>query len=101
MSLGWFLAIPLIMLLNPTWIARRSFAAVILGTGIGPLVMLLIALYAEAGRPMNGHWAPEARNLVFVATGVALLTSVIYVLLVRRHFRLPRSLPGIEDHAAI
>lgn len=96
MSLGWFLAIPLVVLLNPLWIARRSLVAVILGTGIGPLVMFLIALYAEAGRPANSSWAPEARNLVFVATAVACLASAIYVLLVRRHFRTARSLPVWE-----
>ncbi len=85
MSVGWFLAIPLVLLLSSSWIARRSFVAVLLGTGIGPLVLFLIAVYAEFHNTTHGHYTAEARNLVYMATGVACLTSAIYVFLVRRH----------------
>ncbi len=62
----------------------RLWAMLALGAGIGPLVMFTVALYFQVTSPNPSHYAPEARNLVFLATGVSALTTLLYLLGVRR-----------------
>lgn len=79
---GWVIALPAVLLVSNLrgW---RFWAMLALGAGIGPLVMFAAALYFQIASPSSGHYAPEARNLVFLATGVSASASALYLLGVR------------------
>ena len=80
---GWLLALPIIWLVNDlkTW---RFWALLALGTGIGPLLMFAVALYTALTSTGFAEFTPEAKNLVFLATAISGLTTLIYLLLLRK-----------------
>ena len=80
---GWIVAIPVVLFVS-NFNGWRLWAMLALGVGIGPLVMFTVALYLQVTSPNPSHYAPEARNLVFLATAVSALTTVLYLFGVRR-----------------
>lgn len=80
---GWVVAMPIVLFVS-NFDGWRLWAMLALGAGIGPLVMFTVALYFQVTSPNPSHYAPEARNLVFLATGVSALTTLLYLLGVRR-----------------
>jgi len=72
---GWFVALPIVLFVSNTrgW---RFWALLALGAGIGPLVMFVAALYFQITSPNSGPYAPEARNLVFLATCISTLATI-------------------------
>jgi hypothetical protein len=80
---GWFIAIPVVLFVS-NFSGWRFWAMLALGAGIGPFVMLAIEVYFQVTSPNPSHYAPEARNLVFLATAVSALTTAFYLVVVRR-----------------
>lgn len=80
---GWIVAIPIVLFVS-NFNGWRFWAMLALGAGIGPLVTFTVALYFQVNAPNHSHYAPEARNLVFLATAVSALTTLLYLLGVRR-----------------
>jgi hypothetical protein len=77
---GWILALPLVISIR-RYRGWRYWTMMAGGTCIGPLVILLGALYL----------AHYAYHLVYLAAGVSFLTSLLYLSFVR-----PRSKPVAE-----
>lgn len=80
---GWFVAIPFVLFVS-NFSGWRFWAMLALGAGIGPFVMFAIALYFQVTSSNPSHYAPEARNLVFLATAVSTLTTAFYLVVVRQ-----------------
>jgi hypothetical protein len=93
--LGWLLALPIVMKIRQIngW---RFGVLLILGSGIGPLVMLILVvsfdLYAGSTNKGNvSDWAPGARGWVYFATCISFLTTLFYLLYMRRAQRITNS----------
>jgi hypothetical protein len=87
---GWLLALPLVLKIRQTegW---HFWAYLALGAGVGPATMMIVALCFElaAGSEVTlVGFAPEARNLVYLATGVSFLTTLLYLFFMRRAQRI-------------
>ena len=83
---GWVVAMPIVLFVS-NFNGWRLWAMLALGAGIGPLVMFTVALYFQVTSPNPGHYAPEARNLLFLATAVSALTTLFYLFGVSRLLR--------------
>jgi hypothetical protein len=79
---GWIVSIPLVLVASDLrrW---RFWALLATGTGLGPLLMLVFALCTWSTSPTFSGWAPEAKNLVFYATVISFLSTLIYLLSMR------------------
>lgn len=79
---GWLVASPIVLFVS-NFKGWRVWALFALGVGIGPLVIFTAALYFQATSPNSGPYAPEAKHLVFLATGVSTTATGLYLLFVR------------------
>jgi hypothetical protein len=79
---GWLLAIPFVILFKDAdgW---RSWAILAIGTAIGPIFLLTPSLVATGGRI---SWQAEGTG-VAMSLLIGFLTTVFYVLLLRRFKR--------------
>jgi len=80
---GWTLALPIVLTITSVqgW---RFWSLLALGTGIGPLVVFALAVYsAISSSNYTMSYAPEAKNIVFVALAVSFMTTLIYLVLLR------------------
>jgi hypothetical protein len=80
---GWLLAIPIVLAVRNIagWRFWMYFA---LGTGIGPLWILGMGLYFSLVSPHHTGFAPGPIDLYYKALAVSSLTTLIYLLLLRR-----------------
>ena len=85
---GWLLSLPLVLSVR-RFRGWRYWAVLSAGTCIGPVVMLLAALYLSRSDPNFAGFAPEAYHLVYLAAGVSFLTSFLYLNFIRRHRKVP------------
>jgi len=93
--IGWLLALPIVLKIRQTksW---RFWALLSLGSGIGPLVMLIIAVSFElytlsTNKGSASSWAPEALNLVYFAACISFMTTLFFLLFLRRAQRITDS----------
>jgi hypothetical protein len=100
MAAGWILAIPAVVLLSPPWIARHRLIALVLGTGFGPVTMLLAVLYLDRHSHASIFTSLQttARSL-YMAIPAACITSAIYVTLVCRQVGRQADLSREDLHA--
>jgi hypothetical protein len=79
---GWLLAIPVVLIAKDLhgWRFRVYWA---IGSCIGPLLIYSVALYFFLTSPNTSSFAPEAKNVVYLATAISSLTTIIYLLLLR------------------
>jgi hypothetical protein len=80
---GWLLAIPIVLAVRNIagWRFWMYFA---LGTFIGPIWILSMGLYFSLVSPHHAGFAPGPSDLYYRAVAVSSLTTLIYLLLLRR-----------------
>jgi hypothetical protein len=80
---GWVLSIPVVLIVTNVrgW---RFWMYLVIGCSIGPLLMFGIALYGFLTDPRTDGFAAGASPLLFLGTAVSCLTTLIYLLLLRR-----------------
>jgi hypothetical protein len=84
---GWLLALPLVLKIRQA----EGWAYLALGGGVGPVTMMVVALcfeFATGSEVTLVGFKPEARNLVYLATGVSFLTTLFYLFFLRRAQRI-------------
>lgn len=85
--LGWLLSLPVILRIRriDKW---RFWFLLAMGTGIGPAIMFSIAICFEVSavieRISSPNWDPAIKNYVYIATAISFLTTLIYLLILRR-----------------
>ena len=80
---GWLIGLPFVLTIEN--IARWRFGMYLaIGAGIGPSVMAALGTFTWLTSTNFAGWAPEAKNLVWLGFAVSALTSLIYLLLLRR-----------------
>jgi hypothetical protein len=84
---GWILSLPIVLLAKRLY-AQPFWIILLVGTAIGPILMLLIALWMILSSPYPvGPFPPEDKNLVYLAIVVSFFTTLLYLLLMRRAAR--------------
>lgn len=85
---GWLLALPLVVLIRRAdgW---HFWAALAVGSAIGPVTMILFAIYVglKSNVSLNAifsHRDPMSNTLTCVAAVISLLTTLFFLLFLRR-----------------
>ena len=80
---GWLLAIPAVLLVRDLrrW---RFWVYLALGSFIGPVLILGIAFISALRAPNFAGFPRDSMSTVFLAAGISFLTTLIYLLLLRR-----------------
>jgi hypothetical protein len=85
---GWLLALPLVVLIRRAdgW---HFWAALAVGSAIGPAIMILFAIYVglKSNLPLNAifsHRDPMSITLTYLAAVLSLLTTLFFLLFLRR-----------------
>jgi hypothetical protein len=85
---GWLLALPLVVLIRRAdgW---HFWAALAVGSAIGPAAMILFATYVglKSNLPLNAIFSlrtPMSNTLTYLATVLSLLTTLFFLLFLRR-----------------
>jgi hypothetical protein len=74
---GWLIALSII--LQPRFDNLSVWLRVLVGTLIGPAIMVAVGIYGSLASGSVSGYSREAFNLLYVATGVSFLASAIYV----------------------
>lgn len=74
---GWLLALP-VLVVPARMQALMWWQLWLLGTAVGPLVILVIGSYASV-KSGNWNYQPEAANLLWMAVLVSFITTALYV----------------------
>ena len=80
---GWILAIPIVLIVT-NYREWRFWVYLAVGSVIGPLLMFGIAFYAFFSDPHSSGFSWEANPLLILGTSVSCVTTLIYLLLMRR-----------------
>jgi hypothetical protein len=75
---GWLIALP-ILVLPRNAIRMRYWQLGLIGTAIGPAIMIAIGVYAAIASGTGLNYKREAFNLLYLATGISFLTTVLYL----------------------
>jgi hypothetical protein len=80
---GWLLAIPAVLLVRDLrrW---RFWVYLALGSFIGPVLILGIAFYSAVRAPNFAGFPRDSMSTAYLAAGISFLTTLIYLLLLRR-----------------
>jgi hypothetical protein len=80
---GWLLAIPAVLLVTNLqgW---RFWMYLVLGSFIGPVLILAIAIYSSIQGPSFAGFSRDAVSTAFLAAAISCLTTLFYLLLLRR-----------------
>ena len=92
---GWFLALPLILLIRNVsgW---RFWICWAIGIALGPVIILVVAWVAASRGLVLAGLPGGLASAYYLATAISALTSLLYLLLVRRgqaHAELPVRAP--------
>jgi hypothetical protein len=74
---GWLLALPII--LQQRFYNLSVWLRVLIGTLIGPTIMVGIGIYGGLANSSGFGYSREAYNLLYIATGISFLASAIYL----------------------
>lgn len=80
---GWLLAIPAVLLVRDLR-RRRFWLYLALGSCIGPVLILGIAFYSALSAPNFAGFPRNSMSTAYLAAGISFLTTLIYLLLLRR-----------------
>jgi len=79
---GWLLALPIVFVVA-NFRGWRFWMYWVIGSAIGPVVILGFALYSFLKSPKSAGFSPPI-ELVYLAAAVSSLTTLIYLLLTKR-----------------
>jgi hypothetical protein len=80
---GWLIGLSFVLTIEK--IGRwRFWMYLAIGAGIGPSLMAAVGTFTWLTSTNFVGWAPEAKNLVWLGFAVSTLTTLIYLLLLRR-----------------
>jgi hypothetical protein len=78
---GWLIA--LLIILQPRFDSLRLWQQILIGTFIGPTIMILIGFVGFASNPA-GTYGAEAYPWLYVAIAISFIASTIYVAAMRQ-----------------
>jgi hypothetical protein len=85
-SLGWILSVPLVLMVKDIR-GGRFWLYFALGSGAGPVLIFAVfaAVFLFVPHSANARWfGPEMWPLVYLAGGVSVVTTAMYLTLLRR-----------------
>lgn len=79
---GWLIALPIILTVT-SFQGWRLFGFLAVGSMIGPALIACIGFFFSLKTPISSSFAHEAYHILYAATAVSELTSILYISLMR------------------